>query len=183
MDIHKLEKTISDHFDKKHIGELSSNSIYTVQDICNITNPNNILEIGFNRGCSALMWLEYSNAHLTSIDIVNKPKSINYLKTTYPNRFDFKLINSNELFSLKSWVNQFDLIFIDGDHSHAAVKLDAENSIKLNAKYIAFDDYNHWQHGTDIKNIINDLPLEIIKEYKTGAGQALVKNLKYKNNE
>ena len=78
---------------------------------------------------------------------------------------------------------EVEFLFIDGDHSHAAVKLDAENSIKLNAKYIAFDDYNHWQHGTDIKNIINDLPLEIIKEYKTGAGQALVKNLKYKNNE
>ena len=183
MDIHKLEKTISDHFDEKHIGELSSNSIYTIQDICNITNPNNILEIGFNRGCSALMWLEYSNAYLTSIDIVNKPKSINYLKTTYLNRFDFKIMNSNELSSLKSWINQFDLIFIDGDHSYNAVKTDAQNSINLNPKYLVFDDYFHHRHGQDVQYIVSSLPLEIVKEYKTGAGQALVKNLKYKNNE
>ena len=183
MDIKEHERIIAENFDDKNVGELSSDSIYTIQDICSIVNPSTILEIGFNRGNSALMWLENSNASLTSIDIIDKPRSVEYLKSTYKDRFTFHIMDSGSILSYNLWIGTFDLIFIDGDHSYDAVKLDAENSIKLNAKYIAFDDYNHWQHSTDIKNIINDLPVEIIKEYDTGSGQVLVKNLKWKSHE
>mgnify|MGYP003632246198 CR=1 FL=1 len=184
MDIKEHEKIIAKHFDDKHVGELSSDSIFTIKDICKITNPINILEIGFNRGNSALMWLENSNASLTSLDITDKPKSVSYLESTYKDRFTFRNMDSGQILAYKLLMTEpFDLVFIDGDHSYQAVKLDAENSIELNTKYIVFDDYNHWSHGDDIKMIINELPLEIVKEYDTGSGQVLVKNLKWKNNE
>jgi len=183
MKIEQHEKIIAEHFDEKGVGELSSDSIYTIQDICSITKPTNILEIGFNRGNSALMWLENSNANLTSLDIKDSPNSVRYLKSTYGDRFTFYKMDSAQILAYNLRVTTYDLIFIDGDHSYEAVKLDAENSIKLNTKYIVFDDYDHWKHGEDIKKIINDLPLEVIKKYDSGPGQVLVKNLKWKNNE
>ena len=69
-------------------GEMSHHCFETIEDICQITTPNSILEIGFRRGNSALMWLINSSATLMSLDIDDfSIKSVQLLESQFPNRF------------------------------------------------------------------------------------------------
>ena len=40
----------------KVTGELEFESFFSIKDICERVTPLSILELGFNRGASALMW-------------------------------------------------------------------------------------------------------------------------------
>lgn len=133
-----------------------TNAYNMIKDVVSRTNPTNILEIGFNRGSSSLLFLYLSDAKVTSIDIVDKPESVNYLTKTFKDRFSFVLGNSFEL-DMKS-LGTFDLVFIDGDHEYNSVIRDLDQSLKVKPKYILFDDYEHPAHGVDIKKVIRLYP-------------------------
>ena len=137
-------------------GELKEESFDTVNNICSLLKPKNILEIGFNRGTSAIYWLQNSNANVISIDIrplVNVKKSIDYINSRYPSRFEYIEMDSRSI-RTEDWYNKFDLAFIDGDHSLRGVNSDIEKCIQMNIRYFTFDDYFHGSHGKDIKNAI-----------------------------
>jgi SAM-dependent methyltransferase len=154
--------------DQPHTGEIAfydpvltndvnlASAIDMVKDVVSRTNPSNILEIGFNRGSSSLLFLYLSSANVTSIDIVNKPESVKYLTNTFTNRFSFVLGNSFYL-DMKS-LGTFDLVFIDGDHEYNSIVNDIEQSLKVNPKFILFDDYEHPAHGVDTKKAISLYP-------------------------
>jgi len=150
-----------------------------LKDIIEKSQSKYILEIGFNIGSSCLSWLLSSpDTYVTSIDIYNPQKSIDYISSEFSGRFAFVNMNS-EMLSLDNiknqWVNQFDLIFIDGDHSYEAVLRDLTNSLELNPKYIVFDDVRHIAHSY-IEDIITQHPrLELIELYEFEACIVLTK--------
>tara|TARA_B110000037_G_C16937048_1_gene431092 strand:- start:110 stop:676 length:567 start_codon:yes stop_codon:yes gene_type:complete len=169
----------------KVTGELEFESFSSIKDICKRTNPTSILELGFNRGASALMWLENSKATLHSVDIRTEAevlKSTQYLIQSYPNRFTYTSFDHSLLPGVKSkYINKYDLIFIDGDHTKEAILRDTKIALTFNPKYIAFDDYFHRSHGQDTKDVIQEHNLEIISEYNTSCGHVLTKNPNYNN--
>ncbi len=171
---------------KNTVGELlHERSWDAVKDICEKVKPLSILELGFNRGSSALMWLfnTPNKTKLHSIDIRSKEEvseSLKYINDIFGGRFKYSHLDHQLLTETYTkglgMVNKYDLIFIDGDHSYRGILRDAKNSLKLNPKYIAFDDYFHAAHGRDTQKVISELGLEVIKEYKNSTGQALTKN-------
>ena len=169
----------------KVTGELEFESFSSIKDICERVTPLSILELGFNRGASALMWLENSEATLHSVDIRTEAevlKSTQYLTQSYPNRFTYTSFDHSLLPEVKSeYVNKYDLIFIDGDHSKEAILRDTKIALTFNPKYIAFDDYFHRSHGQDTKDVIQECKLEIISEYNTSCGHVLTTNPFYDN--
>ena len=135
-------------------GEMSAECFETITNICNMTNPSSILEIGFRRGNSALMWLLNSSATLLSVDIEEFPaKSIQLLESTFKDRFSYLQCDSQNL-NLDS---TYDLIFIDGDHTGEGVLNDIvsyKKKIKKNS-IIIFDDYNQ-EKFPELVDVVNE---------------------------
>jgi ADP-heptose:LPS heptosyltransferase/predicted O-methyltransferase YrrM/Tfp pilus assembly protein PilF len=135
-----------------------------VIDLINLTNkPHiNIMEIGFNAGHSAEIFLQNNkNLTLTSFDLgghtyVSTAKE--YIDATYPNRHTLILGDSRKTipYYLKNNKDvKFDFIFIDGGHEYEIAKTDIENCFHLAHKdtIVALDDTmftKKWeQHYTD----------------------------------
>lgn len=85
--------------------------------------PKTIMEIGFNAGHSAEIFLHYSDdTHVTSFDLgehIYVDCGKKYIDTTFPNRHELILGNSLDTvpeFSSKNPDRTFDMIFIDGGH-------------------------------------------------------------------
>ena len=172
------EKMFS-NLDDQIMGCLSSEHAPILKDIIDKTQSKNILEIGFNIGSSCVSWLlASSDVNVYAIDLHNPEKSIEYITKEFPGRFIFSNMNSQDI-SSEEFKNQFkdklDLIFIDGDHSEEMVKLDLNNSLELNPKYIVFDDVTHWSHLYIGEIIKNHPKLELIELYEIGTGIALTK--------
>lgn len=124
-------------------------SLRCFREIAEMTNPKKILEIGFNCGQSAAMWLELcSEAILISCDISEKKETLvaadilikryakhhNILRFMYHNR-------NNESFVVHIKNTRFDLIFIDGGHLLEDVINDIQLALDLKIKWLAMDDW------------------------------------------
>jgi len=156
----------------------------------------NIMEIGFNAGHSAVLFLENnSSINVTSFDIgehdyVNVGKK--YIDINYPSRHT--LIIGNSIESVPIFINRnsvtFDLIFIDGGHEYNVAKVDLENCKKLSHKntIVIMDDttYTHgWEQGYTVgptrvwlEGINNKLITEISRiDFSIGHGMSWGKYL------
>lgn len=156
------------YLDNPHTGEVThygtEKIIDVFKDVARITRCSSILEIGFNRGSSCLLFLLISNATITSLDVILKQKSVEYLSKNFSDRFYFLKADSKKL-DFSNFA-EFDLIFIDGDHSYEGMLSDTKKSLSIKPKYILFDDYEHPAHSADLKSIIRQTPeLEIVKTY------------------
>ena len=130
--------------DQKFIFEGGENSIENkgqakkLIELCNKYNCKNVMEIGFNAGHSADLFLSINeNIKLTSFDI-GLHKYVNYGKkfidNKYPNRHSLILGDSKKTipdFYKYNSSAKFDLIFIDGDHSEIGAISDLLNCKKL----------------------------------------------------
>jgi len=105
----------------------------------------NVMEIGFNAGHSAEIFLSSNTkCKLWSFDIgrwsyVNLGKE--FIDENFPNRH--RLILGNSLITIPKFPTQkFDLIFIDGGHAYNVSKSDIENCKRLSHKetIIVMDD-------------------------------------------
>ena len=135
-----------------------------VDDLKSLINkPNlNIMEIGFNAGHSAEIFLKNNkDLTLTSFDLGQHPYVIaakEYIDTTYPNRHTLIIGDSRK--TIPSYLQshklqKFDIIFIDGGHDYDIAKSDIENCFHLAHKdtIVILDDTmftNGWEHGYTI---------------------------------
>jgi hypothetical protein len=101
-----------------------------IQDLINLCKyKKNILEIGFNAGHSAEIFLKNSNCNLTSFDL-NSHNYVSiakeYIDIYYPGRHELILGDSTLTIPLYK-ENSFDLLFIDGGHEYNIAKADLDN--------------------------------------------------------
>ena len=139
-----------------------------IQDIYAKHKVQNILEIGFNIGYSASMWLEFDpdkKSHITSVDIgIHKDsvKASEAVKALHGDRFEFILCDSKKVSNqLKGQL--FDMIFIDGDHSGPGIYNDIQLAIRLQVPLILVDD---WDENPDTNNPIKGVCDNMVKENK-----------------
>ena len=126
----------------------------TIEQVLDLTNAKNMLEIGFNIGYSASMWLNTNNNQLDkliSVDIGMHKDTLaasEAVKDKYGDRFTFVLSDSTKAEHLLSGHN-FDIAFIDGAHEYNGVVADIEMCVSLKIPYLIFDDYhvNDGPHG------------------------------------
>ncbi len=113
-----------------------------------------ILEIGSYEGRSALLWLDIlPNAHITCVDPFTgtahgeKYEALFDANTKYE-QADRRIVKvrarSDDYWSTRAW--GFNVVYIDGDHTAAAVTRDAWNAWRLlePGGVMIFDDYE-WQ--------------------------------------
>lgn len=126
-----------------------------LRNIVNDESINHVMEIGFNAGHSAELFLSSKkNLDLVSFDIGNH-KSVNlckqFIDQTYPDRHT--LIIGNSLDTVPEYYQKhnkkFDLIFLDGGHYYKFAKGDIVNCKNLahNKTIIIMDDTvnnNNW---------------------------------------
>jgi hypothetical protein len=120
-------------------------------DTITLSQPRNILEIGFFRGSSAACLLHLSDANLTSVDpMVNlyDPNvkhdglvdNAEKLKAHFPGRFTF-IQKDSKLVRPDLVDQQFDLVFIDGDHTVEGARHDFQLALDLNIPWVLVDDF------------------------------------------
>jgi len=135
--MYHLTKTYTDEFIQKQ-----KNLILT----SNLNNIKEILEIGFNSGFSALLFLNSNpNINITCVDIGEHSYTIpcyNKLKEFYGDRINLLIGNSVDV--LPKLTLLFDLIHIDGAHIESIAQEDIINSYYLskNDAIIIMDDYD-----------------------------------------
>lgn len=112
-------------------------------------NLTSMLEIGFGRGyatfCAARAFHDAGIVgKIVTIDPVIDEKYLNALQNVFPKDW-FKYINfcrGTSEAALPSINENFDLVYIDGDHSYAGTKYDWEQTKDKWNKFLLFDDYH-----------------------------------------
>jgi len=125
---------------------LGVHSVKWLREVVSIVKPKRILEIGFNLGYSSALWLNIAKEleYIAAVDISDKRETLssaNFLKKSYPNKFDFHHFDSKRVFPILEGVS-FDTIFIDGCHDLDYILNDIDLGLKLKIPNFIFDDWN-----------------------------------------
>lgn len=146
------------------------------KDIINTTNINSLLEIGFNIGYSANIWLQNGIDTLHVIDINMHPHTIAAAEATIalPEYKDKNIkiwlgdSTSPQAFTLEQ-IGDVDATFVDGAHNYENVLLNSYLAINYGSKYIIYDDVHKDMRTNNIFLAILKLEklglIELIKEY------------------
>jgi len=119
-----------------------------VNDVKSIVNPTSMMEIGFNNGFSAVMWLHTCRLiRFDSIDIglhhYVKP-AVKILSEHYPDIFAFTQLDSMMLECFEWPI--YDLVFVDGCHKLPYVLNDLDFA-KKHGRYVLLDDTGGYSPG------------------------------------
>jgi len=149
-----------------------------------------ILEIGFNAGHSALLFiLGHDNTYIdfTIFDIGVHPyvkPCIDYLSSRF-NNINFEYIEGDSIIEIPKWINknnhlleQYDIIHIDGGHMYECINNDIINTIKLIkiGGIIIIDDSQdhiinecvnkHFNNNDNFKEEFNIVPLHFSSQHR-----------------
>ena len=130
---------------------------------------DHILEIGFNIGCSASMWLEWhpqQTVKLTAVDICKHGATVPASKTVkerYGDRFNFIASDSKEAKPLLEGT-KFDMAFIDGCHGYESVVADTRMAIELGATVLLYDDWHEKDTKAVGSNGVKGATIDLEKE-------------------
>jgi predicted O-methyltransferase YrrM len=161
-----LTQKISDSMD----GSTFHHHYYILYDIINLFPQDqeiNYVEIGCYAGGSACLVSQRKNTNIFSIDLgnpINPEVAIKNMQkfNNHSNKFEYIQDNSqleSTLVRLMSFINDIDVLFIDGDHSYNGVKNDFNLYSPLVKKggYIVFDDYNDHVSSPEVKPAVNEI--------------------------
>lgn len=139
------------------------------REILEIAKPERVLEIGFNIGGSALMFLSINpELKYWSVDIQENEKSIKYLLNRFRG-FSFVHMSSSRIDKkMYNLPTEIDLASIDGDHSEEGVRGDINKILEFNPKYVLFDDFKHPSHAYIEKIVTEDYKekLDVVKVFE-----------------
>ena len=148
-----------------------------LREVLSIANPKNILEIGFNIGCSSDSFLSmFKDCRVTSVDIGEHPYVIgakNVIDGNYFHRHKLILGDSTQIIPLIDSSNKFDFIFIDGGHYGNIPFIDLENCKRLahDKTIVVMDDTVVQPEFVEQYNICP------IRAWKDGVKNGLIKEL------
>ena len=142
------------------------------EDIINKTKAKAMLEIGFNIGYSASVWIESGIENLYIIDInyhKDTELALQAVNNRYPNTVEWLLTDSTSQIA-KNWqIPSVDISFIDGGHSYSVCLSDSLLSIEKNADWLVYDDVIE-RHENGIWSVLEQLEseekIELICSYK-----------------
>jgi predicted O-methyltransferase YrrM len=151
-----------------HTTEYTNVYLNKTKNICNLLlnkHINNIMEIGFNSGFSALlMLLTNPNICISCFDLGEHKYTMpcyEKLKETFGDRINITIGDST--MTLQNVYNNYDLIHIDGGHSTEVATSDIINSYRLSKQrtILIMDDYDFpnlhelWNNYIKIYNLKN----------------------------
>lgn len=135
-----------------------------------ISGAHEILEIGFNRGYGAAIWLRLG-CSVTSVDLERDEEiecAAAILKTRYGKRFDYlsredeRLPESCIKIGAVRVASRYDLAFIDGNHELESVRKDIELCRdRLGIEWLLFDDFDP-VHGPGVQGAIIESGLKMV---------------------
>jgi predicted O-methyltransferase YrrM len=151
---------------------------HILYDIAKSYPPNytlNYVEIGCYAGGSACLMLQRENTNVFSIDLGNPinpdivKQNVNKLNK-HNNNYNYIKGSSHDLKTfniLIEYIDEIDILFIDGDHSYDSVILDFEMYSKLlkSGGYIIFDDYNDYQYSPQVKPSVDSIVSNLKNSY------------------
>lgn len=152
----------------EHLKDFTSDEGYWSTTECNIvakdilqkTKAKSMLEIGFNIGYSASVWLESGISTLAIIDINNHKDTEAAIFATqkqYSDKHIMWLLEDSTSEKAKNWViPEIDMAFIDGGHSYDVCMSDSLLSINKGAKWLVYDDVIE-NHSNGIWDVITEL--------------------------
>lgn len=115
--------------------------------------PKKILEIGFGRGywsvCAAKAFFDLDiEGSILSIDANFDPNHLNQMSKLFPEGWlsKIKMMKGRSMDLLPKIEEEFDLIYIDGDHTYQGVKTDWEMIKDKFKGFVIFDDYHLPDH-------------------------------------
>lgn len=154
------------------------------KEVLEITKAKTMLEIGFNIGYSASIWLQEGIDSLYIIDINNHKDTLPAMEATkkyYSNKtIKWWLLDSKSEEAKQIELPPIDIAFIDGEHSFAAITNDCNLAINAGAKWLVIDDYV--RPGVNgivevIEDMIANNTIEVLRRYPmswVGQGEVLL---------
>jgi predicted O-methyltransferase YrrM len=162
----------------------TTDCINIAKDILDITKSKSLLEIGFNIGYSAAVWLENGIEDLIIIDIGMHTDTVEAIESTALHYKDksvrWWIGDSTSEKAQTLDIEKVDISFIDGEHTYRAALSDSYLSIQYGADWLVYDDVmfdsSNNIHAA-ISKLERDEKIEIIKSYDmtwTGAGKVIL---------
>lgn len=135
----------------------------------------NYVEIGCYAGGSSSLVSQRKNTNIFSIDLgtpISPEIPIKNVKkfNIFDNHYEYIKGDSQKtetLEKLKTFIDDIDVLFIDGDHTSNGVKNDFElySPMVKNGGYIIFDDYNDYEFSPEVKPMV-DVIISTLYEYE-----------------
>ena len=136
--------------------QLTEKTCDVAKKVYEISNPKNILEIGFNAGHTAFMWLTmFPDVKYHSVDICFHPYTMSHmkkLKEIFGDRFGYGKGDSKNL--NLNFVKKFDFVFIDGSHEEEGIQKDYNLCNLAEVEWILIDDY---MLRSSVKNLVDHI--------------------------